>query len=380
MSLLVHQVKDETDLVQKKQKLSKIHKIFNKIRSEYLSLERQPQSLKLMRRKYDLIEAFSVGLKDDLQAVFREHSLTPLQRIRSEEVLQQIRNVSAGSKKPLEEVQCFKEKEILLVEYQNIQKAVQYIGAEKKASRIYLTGPQLARKLKKVLKVEHVPFGKSIDFLYAHHFPGRDALNRTVTAYCEWKFNSPKKVADVQRTLQFFRNLHIRPETQFRGELYSFSEVFGYGLEEPRTYAESFGRTIVSDMLEKMLHSYHEKQQEVRRTLRDPTAQVICSNSFNRTSIHEVGRGESQKKFAITGKVLESSQENVEAAKKETSYAGRFLFSVNSLLGKELPNPSATAFPGAIQDRSLLKQLTSFVDGNEALLVVQRLAPEDIVV
>lgn len=215
----------------------------------------QGRSLSVMRQKYDLLEAFTIGLKDEsLQKMFAQHSIQPLARIRSEKVLAEIEKVRKGVKKPLAAVQGFAEKEILLVEYQNMKRAVAALSEERDASGQPLTGPELADRLKDVLKIEDVPFGKGIDFLYSHRFVGREDLNRVMTAFCEWKYNSPEKVADVDKILSFFQKMHITPETEFRGEIYSFSEVFGYDLEAPKTYAESFGRVLfqTSELMKKL--------------------------------------------------------------------------------------------------------------------------------
>jgi phosphatidylserine decarboxylase len=388
MSSLIERVKDKTKAAQERSpeertaEIQAISHIFQKIRSEYISLAAEPESLVTMRKKNDLLEAFTLGLQEEgkeesLAQIFSEHAVTPLKRITSLEVLAQIDKVAKVSKKPLEQARTFDEKCIMLVEYQKIQAAVQALVSETPPGT-QLSGEQLAQKLKGISQLENAPMGKMIDLLYAHRYVGRETINRITTALMGWKYNSPKKIEDVQATLKYFKKLNIKLETDIGGELYSFSEVFGYDIATPKTYNESFGRAIVPKMLEKMLETYRQKQAEVRSVLHDDTAQVICSNSFSRTTVHEVGQGRVHERFNITGKVLVDSEENVEAASRESSYTGQFQFSVAAMLGEGIKPMAAPVDSLGQQDRQLLTHLTSFVDDNDTLLVVQRLSPEDI--
>ena len=64
MCSLIKQVKATVDERERAKKKEGIGAIFQRIREEYIHLASQPHTLETMRQKNDLLEAFSIGLKE----------------------------------------------------------------------------------------------------------------------------------------------------------------------------------------------------------------------------------------------------------------------------------------------------------------------------
>ena len=148
--------------------------------------------------------------------------------------------------------------------------------------------------------------GKMIDLLYRHQFVGRHELEKLITQIAKWKFRSEKPVQNVLKTVKFFKKLHIDLWMDIGGELYSFKELFGYDLRTPKSYHESFTRSITPEIQEKILDKtgYRALQKTVREDMKDGSSQVISADAFSRVSVKENSVGSIDAPQSIRGKVL----------------------------------------------------------------------------
>jgi phosphatidylserine decarboxylase len=264
-------------------------------------------------------------------------------------------------------------KQILLARYQKLNAIIDEMQAKKE-----LTRADIENLLKKhLLEIEEVPSSKMIDLMYAHRFAGREQLNRVVTALAGWKYGSSKAISSVKKTLSFFKKFHIDPWLEIGNEMYSFSEIFGKQLRDKMTYQQAFIRSFVDRAKEIILASFYARREKIRQVLRDESAQTICANAYSRVTVIPVARGEVGKPFRIRGKVLEVNPKNIQKAKSEKSYAKRFLFTIQQMLGGNTKASLVAPRSSDQAKRALLGRITDMVNQHDMYMVVQRLSPAD---
>jgi len=272
----------------------------------------------------------------------------------------------------------FFSRSIALVKYSEIQEATELLKNPCDRSV-----DDLQEKLGTILHKERTPMGFMIDMMYRHRFLRWDIVNTLVTNYVGWKKG---RVVSTDKVLRGLRGLNIDLVTDIDGELYSYSEMFGKEFRQERTVDGAFQRSPTPKILRRLVAVAREKQEAIARET-GARAPVVISNSYSRLSLLRIRRGGVREKIAITGKVLASSKENIDAAESERGYKGRFFFTIREMFGfvqaKSHVNSSAIIVPESKLDKKssqllLLEALSNIVDENDVTMVIQRLAPSDI--
>jgi phosphatidylserine decarboxylase len=279
---------------------------------------------------------------------------------------------------------------ILLADYRKLEKIQQRVAElqkqRKEEGKSPLTRGEVAILFEESqLQLEPAPMGQAIDFMYRHHFKGRLEVEKVITKIAEWKYGSQKVARNVLQTVSFFKGLHIDLWLDIGGELYSFSELFGYNLRDPKTYHESFTRDLTQKAKEALLRAsgYRDLQATVREVTCDPSSQVVCANSFARTTVIHCKQGSIDDPRSIRGKVLSLPGHEGEAKEQKEmrdDYAQRSPFSIHELLGGFSPveKRSKKQDDGGFAQASALGIMASMVQHHDTTMVIQRLAPADI--
>lgn len=322
---------------------------------------RHDESPSGMLRRNDILEALSIAYR-------RTNSLNELLGLNVERIKA---SPATTQEKPI------REQDIVVVDFSDRTAAVERIQA---ASRKGLSLPELKEQLGPLLKKENVPMGRMIDLMYEHEVMNSDKLKAVTTAYMGFKQGLS---TTPMSTAKFFKGLGITVENAFNGELYAYSEVFTTEFRKEKSHDTAFQRALTPLAEEILLKDARAQQEEINRS--GGGGNLVISNSYNRLSVHQIEKGGASKKFNITGKLLASSKENSQAAKHEKGYTGSFSFSLKNMFGSE--DNAETTITQVIQaekldsrsaDRLLLDCLTNMADREAWLMVVQRLAPEDI--
>ncbi len=332
----------------------KLKKIFERIKREFLKVQKE-ENVESAVQANDLLEVYN--------SLFQERTFSDLnlQRIDVNELTVQ------GKQTPE-----ISEKDVLLVEYKKIAQFIQEAQTLKQKQGP-LTGEEVKSLCEKqVLKKANVLRGKIIDLLYRHKFVGRHELEKIITKVEAWRFGSSRKVTSVRRTVKFFKNLHIDLWLDVGGKLYSFSEVFGYSVREPKSFQESFTRPITDQMKDLLLVPFMEARSKVREELSDEHAQIICSNAFAQNTILDCPAGTIDTPRTIRGKIISESPDEQE----EIGYQGKAPFTLHDLFGGYAPLGSCTTKTQA--QEALLGAMASFINKHDTFAVIQRLTPSDI--
>lgn len=283
---------------------------------------------------------------------------------------------------PIAAAKKVKEHSVLYVCYQDLEKA---LDAFNKSDTVP-SEKELQSVLGNLLKDEEVPHGKAIDFLYKHHFDSH-ALNLLITHVAKFRFGT-KMIADFEKIVRYFKALNIEIESALDGKLYSYSEIFTDDLRDPKSYSSAFTRDVNSMARKRYLQKALDVQEEIKR-ITGGACPVVISNSFNRMRLHLLREGQAEKTLEITGKLLTDAPEAVEVVMQEgdktAGSAVKFPFTVKEMLGvqRSMPLvPDDIVHKQNLNEKSashaMLKAMTSLVDKERMLLVIQRLAPQDI--
>ena len=358
---------------QKPEKIKALKTIYGKIEKLWLE-QSKDTSIPGLIQANDLLEAYNTA--------FRASSpikLGDLHRIKaSPPNPAQANKIEAATKAPLAAAAEVTDATIVLAEYQKLATITKKVQERKEKGAI--TKEEIAKLIaEEDLHIEPAPMGKMIDLLYRHQFPGRLELEKVVTQIAAWRWGTGAKVRSVEKTVKFFKNLHIDLWMEIGGELYSFSELFGYKLRDPKSYHESFTRSLTEEAKELIFEKtgYRDLQAAVRETLGNPNAQVICSNAFSRITVINCPAGSVDVPRSIRGKILDIIRELVLADTLTTKHP----YTIHGMLGGFSTDPpdnlDETTFTDAELQGQLLGLITSFLDNHDATMVVQRLAPAD---
>ncbi len=370
--------------------IERLKTIYGNIASEF-DLARKDTSKKGLLRASDLLEAYNTAFSTGESIVPLGLSRIKVSRSPPDPV--QAHAIEQATKPSKLALAQSSQQAILLADYQTLADLTLKIEDAQKTKDAKGKGPLTHEEVAQLvssgdLHLEPAPMGKMIDYMYRHHFKGRLQMEKVVTLVAEIRFRSGKLVQDVLKTVKFFKNLHIDLWMDIGGELYSFSELFGYDIREAKSYHESFTRSLTPESQELILTKtgYRALQADVRKTTGDAASQVVCVNSFSRVSVIPCKAGSIDDERSIRGKVLSpSSPPEAELAEKpEDAYAQRSPFTIHDLLGGYGPQEEGLQDPKKKQDTdsiaqgALLGMLSSMVDHHDTTMVIQRLAPADV--
>jgi phosphatidylserine decarboxylase len=359
---------------EKRQKIAVLSEVYDKIKREF-DRSQADTSVAGLIRSSDLLEAYNTAFHPGsvVQGV-------PLHRIRTTipnpQQAEKTERATKDAKKAVAEVG---ERAILLADYHKIEAITAKI-AQAQAQGSPLSKKDIEQLVASAdLHVEPAPMGKMIDILYRHRFAGQKELGAIVTQVAQWRYGSKTKTRDVEKTVAFFKNLHIDLWMEIGGELYSFSELFGYDLREQTTYHASFTRSLTESSKDLILEQsgYRQMQADVRHTIGEK-AQVVCSNSYSRNSLLEFKAGEADTARTIRGKVIDIELEEEGTEHPAEAHVERHPFTLRGLLGGYCVQKFSATPTDAECQGQLLGFMASMIDHHSVTAVVQRLAPADV--
>jgi phosphatidylserine decarboxylase len=366
----VQDIDNTKDPQEKEVKRQKVEEAFKQVKKAF-ERYREGTSTEAVLKKNDLLEALSVAFTHPQEFCITRISAEPIHDVTS-------KKCSNVFSKQSQAIQKTSQNAILLVDYQHITQALEKLEGKE------LTRSELKSALENILQHEKAPMGKMIDILYGHLQKGTKAINQAVTQYAEYRYGSEQTV-EAKKILKFFKSLHISVTTEFEGELYSYKETFGQDLRAKRSYNEAFERELTPATKELFFKNAKEFESTVQNALNDNTASVITSNAFSRLTVHSLEANDASKPFDITGKVMSGREENIQEAKKKKGPQGRFLFSVKEMFGftsrdtlEHVEHITTDKLKANTADALVLRSIISLVNQEKTLLVVQRLAPDDI--
>lgn len=346
---------------------------------------------KRMTYRHDLLEAVSVATREgDMKEWLKQQGAV----------------VSRIAAKPLVEVSrsAIKAHQIPLFRREHLVRAVQLMKAKFAGWKPppLLTDIAGDRELGPLLDIESVRLAAITERLYKHHNTSIiDLSGKYITSSLGKKYKKrlPAGCHKAHKLMKFFKSMHILPETEIGGELYSYSEMFTRGLRAEESLDGAFQRTLSPEATKVLLKEQRKVQAEITNLLGSKKKSPVISSAFCRLRMLEVPKGSVSTKFHITGKALNESEDTVRVSETETSYGGDFLFSIQNMLGnaddvdiherglEELDLESLTPRKGERSDPEALRHkyehlyrtfLSRAIDREDATMVVQRLAPSDI--
>lgn len=247
--------------------------------------------------------------------------------------------------------------------------------------------------LKTYLVKEDVAMGRMVEGMYKHRKIGKFLNNRVIswalTSFMGWHYKRQMQEGTkrTEAVLKFFQKMHISLSTEHRGSLYSYREMFGRNIREEKSLDEAFQRPLTPEATAMLMEEANKEKERIISEI-GPQGSLVISNSYSRVRVKEIAKGNAKTMMAITGKSLSESPANIKAAKNEISYAGKFEFSIQNMLGNE--NDVETSFTKdtivgkdklhTINEAEYLYRccLTNAINREDTMMVVQRLAPADI--
>lgn len=287
-----------------------------------------------------------------------------------------------------------------------VQRLNQYAKSRKKTINS-LNIQDAKNALGGILIQEKVPMGVVIDLMYSHGFLNFEFVKRLATKYSGNKYKKKNREGYIHplAIARFFKKLTISIETAYKGELYAFSEMFT-DLRKQKSPDAAFQRALKPEAIARLTEEARRKQININETIGQGNLVTNCA--FDRFGIIQIPRFGTDHLFNITGKCFADTKANIQAARKEKSYTGRFAFSLKQMLGfgnkmkipfkpgeaityeslASLENPVHAKTPKEaalnlkksqiIASRSMLRCIINVFHRHENTMIVQRLAPADI--